>query len=305
MTVKNKKTMKKILLLLTIMLISLTTLISCEEENLISGASTNTNNTKTPSDTTKTNNGSTSTSGNTSTKKCYINSIAETEDGTTYNTTFSYNTKNMLEKIDNDGAISTYEYDANSRVTRLTLVDGAAKETFTYTYDSKGNISKVVYDAVNTPYDILIKDYTFASNANGQVTKVSANTPDGVISFGFEYDTKNNLKKITLTGGGQAETVIENLTFDDKPNIYSNSSLSKVHIPLVLLGTLFGGNLSYYMNTNNILTDKSVSFFALDVSTTTYKYEYNTDNLPIKKTYITTTGTDKTTGSSTYKYTCK
>ena len=284
--------MKKILLLLTFTLTSFIVLISCKDENLITGASNAT-------DTTANN----SNSG--STTKCYLNNEIETKDGSSYKSTFIYNTKNLLEKINNDGSISTYEYDTNNRVTRLTLVDGAAKETFTYTYDSKGNIVKVVYDATGTPYDILIKDYTFTSNANGQVTKVSANTPNGVVSFGFEYDAKNNLKKIVLTGGGQTETVIENLTFDDKPNVYTNSGLGKVHIPLILLGTLFGGNLSYYMNTNNILTDKSLSFFGLDVSTTTYKYEYNKDNLPTKKTYTTTIGTDKSTGSNTYSYTCK
>lgn len=286
--------MKKILLLLTSTLTSFIVLTSCKDENLIAGASNATGATA-----------NNSNSGSTSTTKCYLKDDIETIDGSSYKSTFTYNTKNLLEKENADGSISTYEYDANNRVTRLIIVDGAAKETFTYNYDSKGNITKVVYDATDTVYDILIKDYTFTSNANGQITKVAANTPDGKVDFGFEYDAKNNLKKIVLKGGGQTETVIENLTFDDKPNVYTNSGLGKVHIPLVLLGTLFGGNLSYYMNTNNILTDKGFSFFGLDVSTTTYKYEYNKDNLPIKKTYTTTIGTDKTTGSNTYSYTCK
>jgi YD repeat-containing protein len=288
--------MKKISLLFTFILTCCIVLTSCEDENLITGASNSTA-------TTTTNNGS--NSGNTSTAKCYVNEMSETKDNSTYKTSFTYNTKNLLEKINNSGAISTYDYDANNRVTRLTMVDGTAKETFIYSYDSKGNITKVVYDATGTPYDILIKDYTFTSNANGQVTKVSANTPEGKVDFGFEYDAKINLKKMTITANGQTETLIENLTFDDKPNIYTNSGLSKVHIPLVLLGTLFGGNLSYYMNTNNILTDKGVSFFGLDVSTTTYKYEYGKDNLPTKQTYTTIIGTDKTSGSATFAYACK
>jgi YD repeat-containing protein len=290
--------MKKILMLLTFTLTSITFLISCEEENLISGGSNSS---------ATTNSGPTSTTGNTNTgaTKCYLKDVVETEGSNSYKSTFTYNTKNLLEKEDADGAISTYDYDANNRVTRLTMVDGTAKETFIYSYDSKGNITKVVYDATGTPYDILIKDYTFTSNANGQVTKVSANTPEGKVDFGFEYDAKINLKKMTITANGQTETLIENLTFDDKPNIYTNSGLSKVHIPLVLLGTLFGGNLSYYMNTNNILTDKGVSFFGLDVSTTTYKYEYGKDNLPTKQTYTTIIGTDKTSGSATFAYACK
>lgn len=267
-------------------------LISCEEENLINGGSRNTVNT-------------TPNPSNTNISKCYVKDIIETTGQAIYKWQFTYNTKNLLEKINNDGSIFTYEYDGNNRVTKLSIVDGVATETFNYSYDSKGNILNAKYSAKDTQINLFIKEYNFTTNASGQVSKVTAVTDNGNLDFLLDYDAKNNLKKIVLDTGTEKVLLLENLTFDDKSNVYANTGLAKVDIPFVLLAAVFGENSTYYMNTNNILTDKGISFLSDDLSTTTYKYEFTKEGFPSKMTYIRIIGKDQETGSSTFSYDCK
>lgn len=288
--------MRKLLSLLSLSTVLLFTLNSCEEENLITGASGNTG--------TSTNNPSTGTNTGTTTTKCYVKEVVEVEDGDTYNTKLTYNTKNQLTTFDQDGSLSTFEYDANNRVTKLTIVDGVAVETFTYSYDSKGNMNNIKYASKNTPINFLVSEFKLTTNSTGQVTQVTAVTEDGNLDFLFEYD-KNNVKKVIVSDNGMKETLLENLTFDTKTGAYTNTSLAKANIPAVIIGLFFGENLTYYMNANNILTDKVIGVFTGEPITTTYKYEYTKDNLPSKMTFIQIDGTDKYQGSTTYSYDCK
>lgn len=285
--------MKKPLLLLIISTALLFSLNSCEEENLITGASNNT--------------GSTSNSPSTgiNTVKCYVKEIIEIEDGETYTNRLAYNTKNLLTTSDQDGAVSTYEYDANNRVTKLTIVDGAAVEIYTYSYDAKGVMNNIKYSSKNTPITLFANEYKLTTNASGQVTQVTVVSEDVENNFDmlFEYD-KNNIKKVIFAANGQKMTILENLTFDTKTSVYANTGMAKVSIPYIVVGLYFGENLTYLMNTNNILTDKTISIFSGEI-TTTYKYEYTKENLPSKMTYIQVDGTDKYEGSATYLYDCK
>ena len=299
--------MKKHILLVAMLALPLTILVSCEEPDLINGGAktttTPTTGTTTPNTTPTT--GTTPTTTTPTTAKCYIKDIVEVADGETYKSTYAFNAKNLLEKVDADGAITTYSYDANSRITMVTIVDGTAVETFTYAYDAKGNITNVKYTAKNTPFEIFIKEYIFTSNAAGQVTKVVAVTKDGNLEFTLEYDAKSNVKKILVLTGAKKETLFENLTFDDKMNAYANTGLSKANIPFLLLGAFFGENLSYFINTNNVLTDSRNSAFSNDPITSVYTYTYTKEGQPAKMSYIETEGKNKTTGNSTFTYTCK
>lgn len=286
--------MKKLLLLLTLSMVLLLTLNSCEEENLIADANTTNN----PSTSTGTNTGTTTT-------KCYVKEIVEVEDGDTYKTKLTYNTKNLLTTSDQDGSLSTYEYDANNRVTKLTVVDGAAVEMYTYSYDAKGVMNNIKYSSKNTPITLFANEYKLTTNASGQVTQVTVVSEDIENNFDmlFEYD-KNNIKKVIFSAKGQKMTILENLTFDTKTSVYANTGMAKVNIPYIVVGLYFGENLTYLMNANNILTGKTISIFSGEI-TTTYKYEYNKDNLPSKMTYVQIDGTDKLEGSATYTYDCK
>jgi len=283
-------------LLLALSTVLLFTLNSCEEENLISGASTNTGNT-TNNPTTGTNTGSTTT-------KCYVKEVIEMEDGETYKNKLAYNTKNLLTTSDQDGALSTYEYDANNRVTKLTQVDGQGVETYLYAYDSKGNMTNIKYSANNTAITLFITEYKLTTNSSGQVSQITAVSEDGNIDFTIEYE-KNNIKRLIASADGQKATLIENVTFDTKTNVFANAGLVKANIPFIIIGAIFGENLTKFVNTNNVLTDKLIGIFSTEPVTTTYKYEYNKDNLPSKMTYLQIDGKDKYEGSATYTYDCK
>ncbi|MFY7912330.1 MAG: hypothetical protein ACOVO2_22375 [Emticicia sp.] len=290
--------MKKLFSLLSLFTFTLITLQSCKEDELIIKSNGSTNGTSGGS--TGSNSGS-----NSSATKCFVKEIVETENSEKYKNTFTYNTKNLLTSLNQDGVISTYEYDANNRITKLTMVDGVAVETFNYSYDAKGNMSSIKYSAKNTQIFITISEYILTTNASGQVTQVTAiNKEDGNIDFIFEYD-KNNLKKILASADGKKETILENLTFDTKPSVYSNAVLSKANIPFIIIGLLFGENLTYYINANNILTDKVTGVFTGGAVTTTYKYEYTKENMPSKMTYLQVDGNEKYEGSATYLYDCK
>lgn len=286
--------MKRILLLLTISVFSLTTFISCEDENLINGASGNT-----------VTNPSTGTNTGTNTSKCYLREVIEVEDGERYSTKLIYNTKNILEKTDNDGAITSYEYDGSGQVSKQIITDGAAIETYSYSYDSKGNITNIKYTAKDTPFNLFITEYQITTNSSGQITLVEAVTEDGNVDFLFEYDAKSNVKKIIVSADGRKETLIENLSFDDKLSAFSNVGLKKIEVPLIIIGAFFGENLTYFMNANNVLSDKTLGFFSTEIATTTYKYEYTKDGFPSKMTYLQIDGTDRYEGSSTFNYDCK
>lgn len=285
--------MKRTILLLTTTILSMLIFVSCEEENLINAGS------KSTTSTTNTN------TGNTTTQKCYLNELIEIEDGETYTSKLTYNTKNILEKTDNNGAISSYAYDANGRVSKQTIVDGVATETFTYSYDAKGNITTIKYAAKNTQFTSLISDYTVTTNSSGQITKVVGVTEDGNVDFFLEYDTKNNIKKVIISADGQKATLVENLTFDDKSTAFTNAGLGKTEIPLILIAAFFGENLTYFMNTNNVLTDRTFGAFSQVPALTTFKYEYTKDGFPSKTSFVKKEGTDQINGSKTYSYNCK
>jgi len=288
--------MKRTLLLLIQLILPVVLLISCKEENLINaGSRPNANNPNTPGTTTN-------PSTPNSTTKCYLKSISGKEDFGNYSSSFSYNAKNLLEKEEGDGQTTLCVYDASNRISKITHTDGNAVEIFSYEYDSKGNITKAKYTSTDALLDLPFQEFIYTTNSKGQVEKVTAVTSDEKIEFNLEYDAKSNLKKIILNAD-KKETILENVSFDDKSNIYANTGLSKVNIPIIIIGSVFGENLSYFLNTNNILSDKTLSVFS--TNTTTYKYEYTKDGFPSKMSYIRKVDTDTEKGEEAYSYDCK
>ncbi|GAB3504435.1 hypothetical protein GCM10027442_06520 [Emticicia fontis] len=244
---------------------------------------------------------------NNNTPKCYVSEIKNTEDGVSYNTKFTYNAKNLLELKDEDGFTTKYEYDANSRITKMIMTDDFAEtvETFSYEYDSKGNMSKVKYDAEGGMVELLLTEYVYTTNAKGQVEKIQAMSPDGPIDFVFEYDAKSNIKKISAAAGPQKLTLIENFKFDDKSNVYVNTNLSKAYLPHILVSTIFGFNMTYLFNPNNILSDSAISMFTGETETATYDYGYTAEGFPSKMTAVRKYAGDTTKEEETYTYSCK
>lgn len=288
--------MKKTLLSVIIATLSTFSLLSCGDET---GMLANPNGSVNPSNP--------GNPGNPNTPKCYVSEVKNTENGKSYTTKFIYNSKNLLETKDEDGLVTKYEYDANSRITKMVINDSNAEtvETFTYEYDGKGNISKVKYNSEGGMAELLLSEYNFTTNAKGQVEKIQAISPDGPIDMLFEYDASSNIKKISVTDGAKKITLLENLKFDGKANVYTNTNLSKAYLPHIVVTTLFGINMTYLFNPNNILSDSVVSFLTGDSEVSTYDYGYTAEGFPSKMTVLRKYDGETSKEEETYTYTCK
>jgi YD repeat-containing protein len=283
--------MKKTLLLVIIATLSTCILLSCGKEDELANPKGSTNPNGNP--------------GNPSEKsKCYITELRTSEKGETHTTTFTYNAKNLLESKNDDDGKTTYEYDANNRITKMNL-NSLGVETFTYEYDSKGTMTKIKYDEKDAELSIDISEYILSTNAKGQVDKVQGVTSDGPLNFLLEYDAKGNITKVIMDDEGDKYTLIQNLKFDDKSNVYLNLNLAKAHIPHVIVGALFGVNTTFLVNINNVLSDTVISFIFGDVVNTTYDYGYTTEGFPSKMTSQSKVSGETQKTEETYIYTCK
>ncbi|RYU95567.1 hypothetical protein [Emticicia agri] len=292
--------MKKTLLSVIIATLSTFALLSCDDEGgmLANPAGINSSDPNgNPGNPNNPNNPNT-------TPKCYVSEIKNTEDGTSYVTKFTYNSKNLLESRDETDGKTSFEYDANNRITKMNL-NSPGIETFTYEYDSKGNMSKIKYFAEGGVLEIDISEYLLTTNAKGQVTKVQAIGEDGALDFFFEYDANNNITKIIFDDGEDKYTLVQNLKFDNKSNAFLNTNLSKAHIPHIIIGALFGVNTTSLFNTNNVLSDSAFSFFQGEEVTTTYDYGYTAEGFPSKMTAMRKSGGETQKEETTYIYTCK
>ncbi len=298
--------MKKTLLSVIIATLSTFTLISCGDE---SGMLTNPDGVVNPSDP----NGNPGNPNNpNATNKCYIKEIkttsADPDDASTVKLT--YNSKNLIESREDNGEKTTFEYDENNRLTKINAPASSGinrSETLYYEYDGKGNMSKIKYEIKDPDFDDAIIEYALTINAKGLVEKVRETSPDqeGFYDYLLEYDGKNNITKVILVEDGEKTTLVENLKFDDKSNAYVNANLAKAFLPLILMGADFGLNITYYFNTNNILSDKIYSPFTEEYVPGTYDYAYSPEGYPLKMTISrkTSMGTEKE--EQTFTYSCK
>jgi len=286
--------MKKNLLLLIIAAFSTFIMVSCKEDVMLANpnGTGNNGNTNNPGGT----NGS-----NTNTTGCIISEIGEGEEKKNFN----YSDKNLLLSEEDNYGKSTFEYDANNRIVKISY-DASGIETFTYEYDSKGNISKARYSTEGNGFFSNIREMNYSTNAKGQVDKIQAITDENEKSdFLFEYDAKNNIKKVMVSASGIKETLIENVSFDDKQNLYTNTNLAKAYLAHTVLGAIFGANGTVYCNTNNVTSDKTLDFFSESFVPTTYTYQYNEKGLPSKVTWKRDSEENPESGEQTIKYNCK
>lgn len=289
--------MKKTLLLVIIATLSTFVFVSCGKENV---ELANPAGSKGDPD----GNTGEPTNPNNNIPKCFVTEVKNIENQEEYVTKFTYNAKNLLVSKDEDGYTTNYEYDGNSRITKMTM-KGEGVETFMYEYDGKGNISKVKYVASE---DVIVKlsvsEYQYTTNTKGQVEKLHIISEDGDADFLFEYDAKNNIKKVTAVAGTEKLVLLENYKFDDKINVYTNTNLAKAHLPHVIAGLFFGINMTYLCNTNNILSDSAISMFSGEAETSTYNYGYTAEGFPSKMTAMRTYDGETSKEEETYKYTC-
>lgn len=286
--------MKKKLLLVIIATLPALMLLSCGKEDVILA---DPNGGSKPTD---------PNSGGNNAKKCYVSEMKFTEDGVVKITKFNYNSKNLLESREESDGKTTFEYDANNRITKMNLYSKGI-ENFTYEYDSKGNMSKIKYYAEGAEIVVGISEYILSTNAKGQVDKIKAISTEDEETFDLflEYDANNNITKLILDDGEEKLTLIQNFKFDNKSNIFLNTNLSKAHIPHVILGAFFGVNTTSLFNANNVLSDSAFSFFTNEEITTTYDYGYTTEGFPSRMTASRKTGGETEKEEQTFTYTCK
>lgn len=292
--------MKETLLLVIIATLSTFVLVSCGKEG---GMLVNPNGIK-PTDP-----DGNSGEPNNGAKKCYVNEMSYSSEDYNYTTKFTYNSKNLLESKDDDGDKWNYTYDANNRLTKIEVFSDG-EETFNYEYDSKGNITKVKYNSEGSAFSLLIDEFIFTTNAKGQVEKIQTVSEDDESDniFFLEYDSKSNIKKVLIDLDGVKQTILENVSFDDKSTVYQNTNLSKASLPMILISLAFGENYTSLFNVNNVLSEKLMTIsFTGEIETTTsiYTYGYSAEGYPSKMNVTRNTGAESYKEEEKYSYTCK
>ncbi|SFS76370.1 DNRLRE domain-containing protein [Marininema halotolerans] len=102
-----------------------------------------------------------------------------------------------------DGTVSLYHYNGAGDLTQQVILgtDGEERDSLTYTYDAKGNITQVKSSQGTTSY---------AYDALEQLTKETL--PDGTVTS-YTYDATGNRLTKTVTKDGNSTTT--NYTYDD------------------------------------------------------------------------------------------
>ncbi len=142
--------------------------------------------------------------------------LVQTNMGNGASTSYSYdslgNAAQILTRAANGSVTSdlTYTYDAESRPTTATSLDG----TWAYTYNAAGEVAQAVFDSTNAsiPSQNLSYEYDAAGNRtqtifNGAVTNYSTNDLNQYTSANgtsYDYDADGNL--VSVSQGGQTTT---------------------------------------------------------------------------------------------------
>ena len=157
-------------------------------------------------------------------------------------TSYEYNKNGLLTKLSRpDGSVETYEYDANSQLVKQTDMNGeTVVNSFTYTYDTAGNISNIKsenvaqgtvnvtsaemeYDSANRLIKYNGQEVKYDSNGNmtygplnGEMATFTYDCRNRLISAGntsYEYDAENN-RIAVITDSVRTDYVVENNSGD-------------------------------------------------------------------------------------------
>ncbi|MGM7636585.1 RHS repeat-associated core domain-containing protein [Bacillus sp. Hm123] len=179
--------------------------------------------------------------------------------------TLTYNKTDELEKISYvNGISSVFKYDAAGQLKTLETKKGTTEfDTFTYEYDTRGNITSVTFKDGTATYEY---------DANNQLTKEK--TVDG-IAVSYEYDAVGNRTKKTTVKDGQ--TITKSYTYN------ANNQLKTA-----------GSNTYSYDENGNRTLDSQYKYVynklneLVEIQTlsgqTVAKYTYNEDGRCISKT---------------------
>ena len=235
------------------------------------------------------------------TKTCLIKS-ANHGYGIVYN--FEYDNKKNLTKILGFADFNTISYENSLPKKAESSLDKSYYINFQY--DSKGALSLINFvgkDGLGKPFDFKSKVYT---NAKKQAEKIDLLFPifDTILETKMEYDTKGNLKKISVVEDGKSKPILENLSFDDKKSPYLNAPFSNIMLYFIIISSTVGGeNTTYFANKNNPTSTRIYSESG-DILYT-YQYEYNTNGYPTKTKVIRKANGKEEAYEESFTYNCQ
>ncbi|KGO94263.1 hypothetical protein [Flavobacterium subsaxonicum] len=214
----------------------------------------------------------TSTTPDTTTDGPLVTSFIETMDGVPNTYTVTYDGNKVIKIQDQQGYVSNLTYTNNQLVKEEDYYDGEFSEYNHYSYSTDGKLAQVVngqlYD--DTTWDVTKTTYTYNSNGTvstlvytGDETAQTTLKGAGTVTY-----TNGNLTGYSFLPAGSTTPVVKTLTYSDKndafKNVFGNEFTS--------LAYLEGGP-----NTMLSINDGDSGYSA------TYTYQYNADNYPVSE----------------------
>jgi YD repeat-containing protein len=166
---------------------------------------------------------------------------------------------------------------------------GTPDLTATATTDASGKIQ-----TLSAPFLGGVSSTATFTYAGNNITKITRNDTQ----FRYEYDGNGNLTKIFYKIGSQAEELISEYTYDNKPNP------NRTYVALLVFAVVFG-DISDIVSPNNPISQKSYDGKTV-TSTSAYVYTYNDKGFPltVKQTISKPGKADDVTNFS-LQYACK
>ncbi|MDJ1506261.1 hypothetical protein [Xanthocytophaga agilis] len=236
-------------------------------------------------------------------------------------TTPSVNTDCQVTREEDEEGYVLFEYNTDEKIIKASSYDKTknnALESTLFTDYTNGKVEKIriFYNGKNsgTP-DITAMATT---NASGKIQTLTAPFLGGVSStatftytgdnitkitrndtqFRYEYDGNGNLTKIFYKIGSQAEELVTEYTYDNKPNPH------RTYVALLVFAVVFG-DIADVVSSNNPISEKSYDGETVS-STSAYAYTYNDKGFPLTvKQTISQSGKADEVINFTLQYTCK
>ncbi len=177
----------------------------------------------------------------------------------------------------------TYEAEYNDKnlVTKITHTTPSQSITDSFSYDSKGNVTRHMYElAIGSYNELKVTENTFDSN-NKLVKSVITPTRGGTDTEEYEYDSKGNVTKITYTTNTSttSATSYTEYTYDAKGNLIKEVITSSTGFKIITENTYdANGRL-----TKEVITDQQIE------QERTAEYSYNADGKIAEERHSTVT----------------
>lgn len=208
--------------------------------------------------------------------------------------------KIKTEKVSNSGASTetTYEYDSNGRVTKMTHSDGSFS---TVEWSSGKCVQKEFDNGATTP----ISTTTFDLNASGQCTSQS---DDSGTTTTYEYNSEGYQTKMTSSGSGQ--TSVMTFVVNNGNQSSMSTSISGINMTMNMdyftdktntTGNVNKGMSIFGKDNKNLIKSMSTSFMGQSISMT-FTYEFDSKNRVTKMTQTQTSSGTSSSSTTTYTY---